>query len=81
MTVHIPWTDTEHRTNTKQTTIKEKLSKNLEQLDSYNEGVFIFYWNLSKSQKVLLDKSNGRIREKALKYKAFGHKKDLASKP
>ena len=28
--------DIEHRTNTKLLTIKEKLSKNLEQLDSYN---------------------------------------------
>ena len=61
----------EHRTNTKLLTIKEKLSKNLEQLDSYNEGVFILYQYLSKSQKVLLDKSNGKCRGKALKHKAF----------
>ena len=52
-------------------TIKEKLSKNLEQLDSYNKGIFIFYRNLGKSRKVLLDKSNGIICGKALKHKDF----------
>lgn len=35
----------------------------------------IYHPNLSKNQNFLLDKSNGRIREEALKYKAFGHKK------
>ena len=73
--------DIEHQTNMKLTTIKEKLSKNLEQLDSYNKVIYIFYQNLSKSQKMLLDTSTGRIREKALKNKAFWYKKDLASKP
>lgn len=31
--------------------------------------------------KVILDESESKNREKALNYKAFRHKKDLASKP
>ena len=42
---------------------------------------YIYHHNLSKFKNLLLDKSNGKIRNKALKYKAYGTKKDLASKP
>ena len=46
---------------------KEKLSKILEQLDSFNKGVYILYQYLKKTPKVLLDTSNVIISKKALK--------------
>ena len=80
MTVRILWTVTDHLTNTKQTTIKEKLSKNLEQFDSYNKVFFICYQYLTKYQKhywtIPMQK-----RWKALKYKNFWYRKDLVTKP
>ena len=63
--------DIERQASTKLLTIKEKLSKILNSLTHIIEGVLIYNTNLSKFQNLLLDKSNGRIREKALKHKDF----------
>jgi len=48
----------------KQITIKEKLSKNLEQLGSYIEGMFRFLTKFKQFSKTLLDKSNVKISRK-----------------
>ena len=45
--------------------IKEKLSKNLEQLGSYIEGLFIFLTKFEQFLKTLLDKSNVEIQRKS----------------
>ena len=80
-TVRTLWTDINHPINMKQITIKEKLSKNLEQLGSYIEGMFRFLTKFKQFSKTLLDKSNVKISRKPWWIKAFWNRKDHVSKP
>ena len=50
---------------------RKAVQKILNSLIHIFEGVFIYESNLSNFQNLLLDKSNGRLREKSLKHKAF----------